>query len=171
MPSLGNLYKGNSFSLELRFTLGQLKSDQVLLDTRRQITEGIGSTAKYAGNGLKISILKSGAFEFIMDDGRSPLIWASGPGTIKYKTINHLVINVDAKSKILTFVINGDLWDGGDRPFGYARFNPFMWDVNGDEVTSFPTGLKGRIETFRVYNRCLFTSEAVGNYRSEGLKN
>lgn len=171
MPSLGNLYKGNSFSLELRFTLGQLKRDQVLLDTRRQITEGIGSTAKYAGNGLKISILKSGALEFIMDDGRTPLIWTSGPGTIKHKVPNHLVINVDAKSKILTYVINGDLWDGGGRPFGYARFNPFMWDVNGEELTSFPTGFKGRIETFRVYNRCLFTSEAVGNYRSEGLKN
>ena len=171
MPSLGNLFKSNSFSLELRFTLGQLKRDQVLLDTRRQITEGIGSTAKYAGNGLKISILKSGAFEFIMDDGRTPLIWTSGPGTIKHKAPNHLVINVDAKSKILTYVINGDLWDGGGRPFGYARFNPFMWDVNGEEITSFPTSLKGRIETFRVYNRCLFTSEAVGNYRSEGLKN
>ena len=48
-----------------------------------------------------------------MDDGRTPLIWASSPGTIKPKTENHIVINVDAHAKILTFVINGDLWDGG----------------------------------------------------------
>jgi len=171
MPSLGNLYKGNGFSLELKFTTDNLKKDQVLLDTRREKTEGFGSAAKYAGNGILIRILKSGALEFMMDDGRTPLIWTSGPGTIKHKVPNHLVINVDAKSKILTFVINGDLWDGGDRPFGYARFNPFMWDVNGAEITSFPTGFKGRMEAFRVYNRCLFTSEAVGNYRSEGLKN
>jgi hypothetical protein len=166
MPYLGNLYKGNGFSLELKFTTDNIKKDQVLLDTRRNITEGIGSKANYAGNGLKISILKSGAFEFIMDDGRSPLIWTSGPGTIKHKAPNHLVINVDAKSKILTYVINGDLWDGGDRPFGYARFNPFMWDVNGEKQVNFASGFKGEVELYRVYNRCLFTSEAIGNYRS-----
>jgi hypothetical protein len=166
MPYLGNLYKGNGFSLELKFTTDNIKKDQVLLDTRRNITEGIGSKANYAGNGLKISILKSGAFEFIMDDGRSPLIWTSGPGTIKHKAPNHLVINVDAKSKILTYVINGDLWDGGDRPFGYARFNPFMWDVNGETQVNFASGFKGEVELYRVYNRCLFTSEAIGNYRS-----
>ena len=166
MPDLGNLYKGKGFSLELRFTADNLKKDQVLLDTRRKTTEGIGPEAKYAGNGLKISILKTGVLEFIMDDGRSPLIWSSGPGTLKHKTLNHLVINVDAKSKVVTFVINGDLWDGGDRPFGYARFNPYMWDVNGEKQVSFASGFKGKVESFRVYSRCLFTSEAIGNYRS-----
>jgi hypothetical protein len=166
MPDLGNLYKGKGFSLELRFTADNLKKDQVLLDTRRKTTEGIGPEAKYAGNGLKISILKTGVLEFIMDDGRSPLIWSSGPGTLKHKTLNHLVINVDAKSKVVTFVINGDLWDGGDRPFGYARFNPYMWDVNGETQVSFASGFKGKVESFRVYTRCLFTSEAIGNYRS-----
>ncbi len=169
MPSLGNLYSGNGFSLEFKFTTDNLKKDQVLLDTRRKMTEGIGPAAKYAGNGLKISILKTGVLEFIMDDGRSPLIWSAEPGIIKQKTLNHLVINVDAKSKVVTFVINGDLWDGGDRPFGYARFNPFMWDVNGEAQVSFSSGFEGKVESFRVYSRYLFTSEAIGNYRS-GLK-
>jgi len=166
MPSLGNLYKGNGFSLEFKLKTGDFKNDQVLLDTRRKKTEGFGSSAKYAGNGIKISILKTGILEVIMDDGRTPLIWYSGSGTIKPKASNHIVINADAGAKILTFVINGDLWDCGDRPFGYARFNPFMWDVNGEEKVSFSSGFKGKIEIFRVYNRCLFISEAIGNYRS-----
>jgi hypothetical protein len=166
MPDLGNLYRGDGFSLELKLKTGSLNHDQVLIDTRREKTEGFNSAAKYAGNGLKISILKTGALELMMDDGRTPLIWSSEPGIIKSKAVTHIVINVDAKSKILTFVINGDLYDGGERPFGYARFNPYMWDVNGEKNVSFSSDFKGKIETFRIYNRFLFTSEAIGNYLS-----
>lgn len=167
MPNLGNLYKGDGFSLEFKLKTGSLKKDQVLLDTRLGKTEGYGSSATYAGNGIKISILKTGVLELLMDDGRTPLIWDSGAGIIKPKALNHIVINVDAKSKVITFVINGELWDGGERPFGYARFNPFMWNVNGTKNVSFATNFKGEINLFRVYNRCLFTSEAIGNYRHE----
>lgn len=165
IPSLGNLYKGKGFSIGFKFKAANFRNDQVLLDTRRNKTEGFGSSAKYAGNGLKISLLKTGALEFIMDDGRTPLIWSSGPGTIRPYAYNHIVINVDAQAKILTFVINGELWDGGDRPFGYARFNPYMWDVNGEENVSFSPGFKGKIEVFRVYNRCLYISEAISNFK------
>ncbi len=163
IPDLGNLYEGEGFSLELKIEPSRLKNDQILIDTRRKENEGYGSTAKFAGNGLLIKLLKSGALEFVMDDGRSPLIWSSGPGSIKANELNHIVINVDAKSKILTFVINGELWDGGERPFGYARFNPYMYDVNGKEIVSFSPEFKGKVKTFRIYNRCLFTSEAIGN--------
>lgn len=166
MPDLGNLYRGDGFSLELKLKTANLNNDQILIDTRREKTEGYNSAAKYAGNGLKISILKKGALELIMDDGRTPLIWSTEPGTIKSKAVTHIVINVDAKSKILTFVINGDLYDGGERPFGYARFNPYMWDVNGEKNVSFSSDFKGKIETFRIYNRFLFTSEAIENYLS-----
>ncbi|WP_158872039.1 sialidase family protein [Maribellus comscasis] len=166
MPGIGNLYKGDGFSLEFKLKTGNLKKDQLLLDTRREKTEGYQNAAKYIGNGLKISILKSGALEFLMDDGRTPLIWSTAPGVIIPKAVNHIVINVDAKSKMLTFVINGDLWDGGERPFGYARFNPFMWDVNGDPKVRFSSEFKGNIELFRVYNRFLYTSESIANYRS-----
>lgn len=167
IPSLGNLYKGDSFSLEFKVKTDALRKDQVLLDTRRKKTEGFGSSSKYKGNGIRISILKTGVLEFLMDDGRSPLIWCSGTQTIKPKADNHLLINVDANAKILTFIINGELWDGGERPFGYARFNPFMWDINGDERVSFSDSFKGEIEVFRIYKRCLFISEAIGNFKSE----
>jgi hypothetical protein len=126
-----------------------------LLGTRHEQTVGYGSDAKYKGNGLVISILDSGVLEFMMDDGRTPLVWTSGPGSIKSNESNHIVINVNAKAKMLTFVINGDLWDGGERPFGYARFNPYMYDVNGEEKVSFSKNFNGEIEIFRVYDRFL----------------
>ena len=166
MPDLGNLYKGDGFSLELKLKTANINKDQILIDTRKKKTEGFGSAAKYIGNGLKLSILKSGELQLIMDDGRTPLIWTTGAGTLKPKAIYHIVVNVDAKSKILTFVINGELWDGGERPFGYARFNPYMYDVNGENNVSFSSDFKGKIETFRIYNRFLFTSEAIDNYLS-----
>lgn len=166
MPSLGRLYDGKGFSLEFKLIAAKLKKDQLLFNTRRKSTEGYGRMSKFVGNGIKISILSSGAVEILLDDGRSPLVWNSGSGTIKSNTSHHIVINVDAHAKILTFVIDGDLCDGGIRPFGFARFNPFMYDVNGKEEVNFSPEFKGRVETFRVYNRCLFTSEAIGNFRS-----
>jgi len=66
---------------------------------------------------------------------------------------------------MLTFIINGDLWDGGERPFGYARFNPYMYDVNGKEKVSFSKDFKGEVEIFRVCDRFLYSSEAINNYR------
>lgn len=164
MPELGNLSKGEGFSLELKIEPSDLIKDQVIIDTRRKENDGYGVSAKLAGNGLLIKILKSGALEFVMDDGRSPLIWSSGTDLIKANELNHIIINVDAKSKMLTFVINGELWDGGERPFGYARFNPFMYDVNGESKVSFSKDFEGNIQTFRIYNRFLYTSEAINNY-------
>jgi hypothetical protein len=167
MPDLGNLYKGNGFSLEFKFKTSGFKKDQVLLDTRRKATEGYGMSAKFAGNGIKVTLLKSGIVEFIMDDGRSPLVFSTDSGSLKIGDNNHVVINVDAKAKMVTFVINGILWDGGVRPFGYARFNPFMYDVNGEATVSFSPSFKGTIKLFRVYNRFLFTTEAIHNFLSE----
>jgi len=163
---LGKLYRGNGFSLEFRFKVQDFKKDQVLLDTRRKKTEGYNAAAKYAGNGLRISIPRGGSLEIMMDDGRTPLIWSTGNDIFAPEVSNHLVINVDANAKILTLVINGELWDGGERPFGYARFNPYMWDINGESATSFSHNFRGKIDLFRIYTRCLFTSEAVGNYKS-----
>lgn len=166
MPELGRLVNSNGFSLEFRIKPGKIKNDQVILDTRREQTEGYGAVAKYKGNGLKITLLKSGAIEVIMDDGRTPLLWSTGPGTIKPGQEHHIVFNIDARAKTLTILIDGDLWDGGERGFGYARFNPYMYDVNGEQTVSFSNTFKGEIKTFRVYTRCLYTSEAIGNYRS-----
>lgn len=166
MPELGRLVNGNGFSLEFRLKTGKIKSDQLILDTRRQQTDGYGATAKYKGNGMKITLLKNGSIEIILDDGRTPLLWSTGPGTIGQMKEHHLVFIIDAQAKVLSILIDGDLWDGGERGFGYARFNPYLYDLNGEEEPAFSKEFKGQINTFRVYNRSLYTSEAIGNYRS-----
>ncbi len=169
MPDLGKLSQGEGFSFEIYIQPLNMNKNRILIDTRRKENKGYGTSAHFAGNGLFVKILKSGALEFLMDDGRSPLLWSSGKGLIKNGKVNHIVINVDAKSKIITFIINGELWDGGERPFGYARFNPFMYDVNGEKTVSFSKKFTGRVAAFRIFNRFLFTSEAISNYLADDM--
>lgn len=167
MPDLGRLSEGEGFALELNIQTEKMENDQVILDTRLSESKGYGYQARFKGNGLKITLKQNGSLEVLMDDGRSPLIWTTPPKSIKENQKHHLVLNVDAKSKILSILLDGDLNDGGDRPFGFARFNPYMHDVNGVEEASFSSKFNGKIDFFRIYDRFLFTSEAIGNYRSQ----
>lgn len=172
MPDLGklstreNLIEGDGFSLELSIKTGQIGKEQVILDTRRKETTGYGIDSKFKGNGIVVKIHALGGVKILLDDGRSPLIWETGKDTIRKYTDHHIVINVDAASKVLTFVIDGDLWDGGSRPFGYARFNPYLYDINGEKQVAFSEDFDGVINDFKIYGRPLYTSEAINNYRA-----
>jgi hypothetical protein len=70
---------------------------------------------------------------------------------------------VDGGPKIITFVVDGVLCDGGDqRQFGWGRFSPNYRGPNGAATLKIckPT------RSLRLYNRALRTSEAVGNFRA-----
>lgn len=169
MPDLGRIYKKKSFSLELVLKTGMLNKDQHLLDTRIHETTGVNTSAKYAGNGIRLTLKKEGAIEVLLDDGRSPLLWRSDIGSIKPNQEHHVVMTIDANAKILTFVIDGLLCDGGERPWGFARFNPFTFDVNGERKVCFSGDFEGAVSVFRIYNRALYTSEAIANFQSGKL--
>ena len=165
-PRVGKLSTGDSFALELAVDSAPIMADRKLLDTRLANTTNVGVLAQFAGTGVTISQRREGALEILLDDGRSPLWWSTEPGAVPVERPFHLVVNVDADSKVLTLVINGQLYDGGDRPFGYARFNPFMYDVNGLSRIEWGRQIDLGVALIRVYGRSLFTSEAVGNYRA-----
>jgi len=165
-PRVGKLSTGDSFALELAVDSAPITADRKLLDTRLANTTNVGVLAQFAGTGMTISQRREGALEILLDDGRSPLWWSTEPGAVPVERPFHLVVNVDADSKVLTLVINGQLYDGGDRPFGYARFNPFMYDVNGLSMVQWGRQIDLGVALIRVYGRSLFTSEAVGNYRA-----
>ena len=165
-PRVGKLSAGDSFALELAVDSAPIIADRKLLDTRLSKTTNVGVLAQFAGTGMTISQRRNGALEILLDDGRSPLWWSTEPGAVPVERPLHLVVNVDADSKVLTLVINGQLYDGGDRPFGYARFNPFMYDVNGLSKVEWGREIDWGVALIRIYGRSLFTSEAVGNYRA-----
>jgi hypothetical protein len=64
-------------------------------------------------------------------------------------------------------VIDGVFNDGGAaRQFGWGRFDASTGDVNGRKRVPLAPRLFGEVSRFRIYNRLLRTSEAVGNFHA-----
>lgn len=140
------------FSLDLWIELASLASGQTLLDTRDP-----------AGRGLLLTTVGSGAVRIVLNDGRTESSWESDAGKLVAGAPQHLVITVDGGPKIITFVVNGVLHDGGDaRQFGWGRFSPHLRAPNGAAHVK----LDPAVRSLRLYSRALRTSEAVGNFRA-----
>ncbi len=79
----------------------------------------------------------------------------------------HVVVTVDGGPKIITFVVDGQLCDGGEyRQFGWGRFNPNYRGPNGGRTLRIGASIRGEIKALTLYNRYLRTSEAVANFRA-----
>ena len=114
------------------------------------------------GRGFALRVVEGGAVEIILNDGRTESRWASDPGSVSAGEIHHVAAVVDGGPKIVTFVIDGKLNDGGDaRQFGWGRYNPYLRSVNGGPLKIGP-----HVQQVRVYDRYLRTSEAVAAFRA-----
>jgi hypothetical protein len=151
-------------TLELWLRLDSLAAGQVLLDNRS--AEGIGFCLQTTGRGVEI----------VLNDGRTESRWACDPDRLETGKLHHMVVIVDGGPKVITFVIDGVLNDGGDaRQFGWGRYNPQLRGVSrfthrraveeGAESVAVGPALQGEIRALRVYDRALRTSEAVANFR------
>lgn len=140
------------FSLDLWMQLDALSPGQVLLDTRDA-----------SGAGVAVSTGTEGTIGVALNDGRSESSWRSDRGTVQAGKLQHAVITVDGGPKIITFVINGVLGDGGDeRQFGWGRFSPHLRTPEGAPTLKIGAAVK----SLRVYNRPLRTSEAVSHFHA-----
>ncbi len=144
------------FAVELAFRLGTLDAGQILFDSRT------GS-----GKGIALLTTDRGTVELVLNDGRGECRWDCDPGMLQAGRSHHMVVNVDGGPRIITFVVDGILCDGGDaRQFGWGRFSPNLYNVTGGDSLRIAPGMNGRLEWLRVYGRYLRTSECVGNYRA-----
>jgi hypothetical protein len=144
------------FSLGLWLRLESLDAGQVLLDSRAE-----------DGRGLRLQTAPRGTVEIALHDGRTENRWDSDPGVIKAGKRHHLTIIVDGGPKVIIFVVDGNLCDGGEfRQFGWGRFSPNLRHANGAKVLRIAPHLKGRIETLRIHSRALRISEAIANLRA-----
>jgi hypothetical protein len=158
MPHLPGLTSGG-FTIEFRVRFRELSAGQVLLDTR----DG-------SGKGIVLGVTDRETINLTMNDGRVKSEWdcdsGTGPGTLRVNEWQHVAVVVDGGPKIMTWIVDGVLNDGGAvREFGWGRFNPKMDDVNGSGVKLAPA-LFGEMKQVRVYGRYLRTSEVIGNYRA-----
>lgn len=140
------------FSLDLWLKLDSLQASQAIFDSRNE-----------AGKGIFVSTTGAGTFRIALNDGRAESSWESDPGALQPGQLQHVVIIVDGGPKIITFVLDGTLCDGGeDRPFGWGRFSPNLRTPEGATVAKLSTA----VQSLRIYGRPLRTSEAVANFQT-----
>jgi len=144
------------FAVDVWVEFNALSAGQILLDGRTDV-----------GQGVCLQTTAGDAVEIIMNDGRTENRWACDSGLLKAGCLHHVVVSVDGGPKIVTFVIDGRLCDGGETcQFGWGRFSPNLRGANSSTTLRIAPALDGRIHCLRLYNRYLRTSEAVGNYRA-----
>jgi hypothetical protein len=164
-----DLRAGFTLDLWLRFDAvvdATTDAGQVLLDNRSD--EGIGFCLQTTGRG---------AVEIVLNDGRTESRWECDPGMLAAGKLHHLVVIVDGGPKLILFIVDGILNDGGDfRQFGWGRFNPNLRGAtrfthrgtvapDARELLRIGQGLRGELRSLRIYDRALRVSEAIGNYR------
>lgn len=160
MPTLPSLRDGKGFALDFWIKLHELSPGQTILDARDK-----------DGKGLLLTTSDRFSLRLTMSDGKAQAVWESDygthPGTLRVNTWQHVAAIVDGGPKLITFVIDGVLNDGGaTRQFGWGRFAPELGEVNGLPRATLATRLFGEIKALRIYDRYLRTSEAIGNFRA-----
>jgi len=156
-PDHGGKNMCTGFSIDITLQLDSLTPGQIILDSRNETDKGI-----------VLSTTDTSTIKLTMHDGRSESSWDCDKGTIHPGKRHHLTAIVDGGPKIITFIIDGRLCDGGDeRQFGWGRFSPHLRTPNGSPTLRIAPSMKGSVKSLRVYNRALRTSEAVGNFQAD----
>lgn len=112
-----------------------------------------------SGVGWVLSTFPDKSLTFLLSDGQTTSLHSTDPGTLPdNNSLRHVVVIVDGGPKIVRFVINALLYDGGsDRQFGWSRFSPHLASANGSErLRASP-----QVECFAIYGRPLLTCEAA----------
>ncbi len=147
--------EGKGFTVDVALRLHSLAPGQTLLDTRDR-----------AGRGYRLKTGDGGSVWLEFCDGWQAAGWESDRGLLGTNQLHHVVATVDGRARVITFVVDGKLCDGGaERQFGFGRFGPNFKQISGDRLRVAPD-LKGELHHVRLYNRALWTSEAVGNFKA-----
>ena len=159
MPRLPDLRQNGGFAIDFWIRFDHLDAGQIILDSRGE-----------DGKGVVLRTTDLGAIQISLNDGRTECAWDCDRGMLKTGVWHHVATIVDGGPKIITFIVDGVLCDGGEiRQFGWGRFNRDLSDVNGAGRVKIAPALNGRLKVLRIYDRYLRTSEAVGNFQA-GLR-
>ena len=148
--------KTGGLSLDFWIALDDLSAGQVVLDSRTP-----------AGNGIVLTTAEKGALAVELSDGKAKAAWTCDSGLLQPGKLHHVAVIVDAGPRIISFVVDGVLCDGGDtRTHGWGRYTKPLGDVSGTGTLRLAPAVRGRFKSLRVYERYLRTSEAIANYHA-----
>ena len=153
MPDLPALKAGGGFTVDMWTRKNSMNPGQIILDTRNADNKGIA-----------IRYTDDEEVNIALSDGTRTASWSSDPGTVSADKSHHVAIIIDGGPKIISFVIDGILCDGGShRQYGWSRFDPDLDDVNTAEYLKITDS---SLLSIKIYNRYLRTSEAISNYHA-----
>ncbi len=153
-------------TLEAWVKWSNLAAGQTLLDSRDAAGNGF---ALQTTDRATVQLVLRGAFGA---PGRENAVltetsWDTDPGLLKPGAWHHVVAIVDGGAKIVSFVVDGQLCDGGAaRPYGWAKFSRELRVIPTTKTLRLAPSLHGELDGVRIYHRRLCTSEAVGNWRA-----
>jgi len=157
MPPLPLNGPGAGFTLEFRAAIESLVQDVALLDARDA-----------GGKGWAIRATPAGAIKWSASNGEHEALFESDAGVLRPGQDHNVSIIIDGGPRIVMFVVDGVLCDGGDaRPQGWYRIEPGWNDFNGNPSVAIGDAPGANLNALRVYDRALRVSEVVGNHRSE----
>jgi hypothetical protein len=99
---LPNLRERGGFTIEFLARFRDLSPGQTLLDTRDERGRGIATTTS---NRFSLRLA--------LNDGRRESAWESDAGTLRVDPWQHVAVIVDSGPKIITWIADGVLTDGG----------------------------------------------------------
>jgi hypothetical protein len=124
-----------------------IKQAQVLLDSRSP-----------SGVGCRLSLGQDGNLEWRMSDGQTQSLHDTAAHALPFGKKVTLAVVVDGGPKIVSFIIEGKFYDGGDeRQFGWSRFSSDLLNINGSKRLRVGEG----VQSLRIYNRALMTCEIL----------
>ncbi|MBK8021510.1 MAG: hypothetical protein IPK19_08785 [Chloroflexi bacterium] len=175
----GSMDLRTGFTIEMWLSLDSLDAGQILFEKRADQRQGVC-----------VQTTPVGTLEIILNDGMTESRWDCDPGMLTAGMLHHVTIVVDGGPKIITFIVDGVLCDGGEvRMFGWGRFNALLRYVHsrvGKWVTAPGTSTDSSdsvvptqdqsmeeaaiapavVRRLRVYSRALRTSEVISHFKA-----
>lgn len=154
------------FTVETWVRFSDLGPGQTILDSRNAAGGGFSLVTTDQGT---VQLTIRGAFG---PPGRDNAVlaetsWDCDPGLLRAGQWHHVAAIVDGFAKVVCFVVDGQLCDGGKtRPFGWARFPRELRTLPTTRTLRLAPLLRGELAAVRIYQRRLLVSEAVGNWRA-----
>ena len=156
LPKTFDMDDTGGLSLGFWIKFDDLAAGQIILDGRAE-----------DGRGIAVSTTESGTLQVQLNDGSHQLVWDTEPGALAVGKTHHVVIILDSRARILSFVVDGQLLDGGEaRSHGWARYEEPLGELSGSGKMRLAPSLNGQLKHLRVYQRYLRTSEAIANFRA-----
>ena len=116
---------------------------------------------------IALTTVGKGAVRIELSDGHAKASWDSDPGLLQPGKLHHIVAIVDQGPCIITFVIDGQLCDGGSaRTHGWTHYDVPLGDVAGTGKLRLAQPPKIDLKRLRIYSRYLRTSEAIAHFHA-----